>query len=225
MEPRVYEHYHAGTRFSLDDGKDEVVIGTLIGGGGTSLVYKGESSRWGGAAVKVLNPRRGANGGVYRGTMVGMTQSFRRECATLSRLVSVPGVAHLLWAGTIPVRSGYTLVHITSELEPVATSSIGARVKELDEVLSGLHRIGIVHLDLKPQNIMEDAANRLSLIDFGSSMTLSDLRGGPLSLWTSRLHVQGTRFEGWLDRSFGVDDWPDLVRLDRFLLNRLESAK
>jgi serine/threonine protein kinase len=225
MESRIYERYRPGTSLMLGNGNGKISIGTLIGYGGTSLVYEGESSKWGRVAIKVLNPRGGAIGGVYRGTLEGMEQCFQRECATLSRLVKFSGVTELLWAGTVPVQGGKTFAYLTSALESIGAGALKMRVEELDEILSRLHRLGVAHLDLKPQNLMVDSANKLSLIDFGSSIALCDLHRGPLSLWTSRVLVQGTKFEDWLDRSFMVEEWPDLVQLDRFLLSQLEHTK
>ncbi len=43
-------------------------------------------------------------------------------------------------------------------------------MKEVIEILSYLHHHKIFYLDLKPQNLMEDANGKLHLVDFGTSV-------------------------------------------------------
>ena len=105
----------------------------------------------------------------------GELEQFQREFALLSRLEH-PGIARAYDFGYIGPRP-----YFTSEFIPGAP--LGARggledipkilasLRELAEAVAFLHRGGILHLDIKPSNVLlmtqANAAPRPVLIDFG----------------------------------------------------------
>ena len=52
---------------------------------------------------------------------------------------------------------------------PMAEAQVEAYLTQLLDALEYVHRHGLLHLDIKPANIMEDSDGRLHLIDFGAS--------------------------------------------------------
>lgn len=198
------------------------ILGRL-GEGGTSVVHHAESANGREFALKVLAPRSGADGRPYRGTSESMEASFLREGRILKHLDGTDGVPQMLWAGTV-MRSGVRApAFATSVLRPVNGFSLAACIGELRTVVQALHGLGVVHLDIKPGNVMADVGGSAVLIDFGSALTREDVERGGARLTSSRILVANTRFESWLDRSVPRDSWDELIGLDMHLIDRLET--
>ncbi len=106
---------------------------------------------------------------------------FRREAAVLAR-VRHPGVAEIIEVGDISGHpylimeyvEGKTLDHILEE-DNLLEKSIIQIVKTLSGALSVVHRYGLVHRDIKPQNILINQAGGAKLIDFGFAGIVDDV--------------------------------------------------
>jgi transcriptional regulator with GAF, ATPase, and Fis domain/tetratricopeptide (TPR) repeat protein/predicted Ser/Thr protein kinase len=104
--------------------------------------------------------------------------AFEREFATLATL-QVPGVAQVYDFGIEPARAGgdaprpfFTRAYVAGEPLDNARRerSLDARLALLlraADVIAPLHRVGVVHGDIKPGNVIIDADERAWLIDFG----------------------------------------------------------
>jgi len=117
--------------------------------------------------------------------------SFAREFAVLSSM-AVPGVARVFDLGVLPAQgelpAGPFFTRAYVEGEPLDVFARGLSFEALIalflrvlETVAVLHRLGVVHGDLKPANIIVDAQGAPHLIDFGLASRVSDahrLSGG-----------------------------------------------
>ncbi len=117
--------------------------------------------------------------------------SFAREFAVLASM-AVPGVARVFDLGLLPAQgelpAGPFFTRAYVEGEPLDVFARGLSFEALLalflrvlETVALLHRLGVVHGDLKPANIIVDTQGAPHLIDFGLASRVSDphrLSGG-----------------------------------------------
>lgn len=136
-----------------------------LGAGGMGRVYLGRSPGGRTVAVKVVRPELAEN--------AEFRTRFRREVAA-ARLVSAIWSAPVLDADTespVPwIATGYiagpTLVQAVDEFGPLPASGVRTLGAGLAEALDALHRLGLLHRDVKPSNVMLSIDGPV-LIDFG----------------------------------------------------------
>ncbi|MFI5402421.1 MAG: WD40 repeat domain-containing serine/threonine protein kinase, partial [Planctomycetota bacterium] len=144
----------------------------VLGSGGSGAVYEAlQESPHRKVALKVMAAGLGSTGAMNR---------FREEAEILARM-SHPGVAHVYEAGVhreggtrlpwlaIEYVEGRDIVAHAAGLDVRARLALMARV--CDAVHHG-HEQGILHGDLKPTNILVDAAGAPKVIDFGIARAL-----------------------------------------------------
>ncbi len=143
------------------------VVRELVGAGGAAEVYRVEhvdDSR-SQAALKVLLPERQLE--------KRQVQALAKEFEVLSAL-SHPGIPKARRFGEVSGRSallmdfipGRTLASVLAE----APSRVGARALiGLVGIAAHLHEHGIVHNDLKPENVIVGPDGKISLVDFGNA--------------------------------------------------------
>ncbi len=151
------------------------VLQRELGGGGMSRVFVAEERALGRkVVVKVLPPELGAGLNIDR---------FRRE-VQLAASLHHPNIVPLLAAGeadgllyyTMPLIEGESLrVRLTREGE----LPIGETVRLLRDVVDALscaHEHGVVHRDIKPDNVLVSRHHAL-VTDFGVAKALSEATG------------------------------------------------
>ncbi|MCC7542621.1 MAG: serine/threonine protein kinase [Deltaproteobacteria bacterium] len=160
-----------------------------LGSGGMSVVWEAEhlvlQRR---VALKVLRPAlRGA---------VDMTTRFLDEARALARL-DHPNVVRVQDAGLTPEGDAFVameLIHgetLAQRLDRVGALSPPECARVAIDMLAGLgaaHAAGILHRDVKPDNVMLDTSSRVVVTDFGVAM----LRGDRLHAATMPGTVFGT---------------------------------
>jgi TPR repeat protein len=145
-----------------------------LGRGGMGAVYRGRDSRTAHeVAIKVLIKGRGAT--------TQQRARFQREARALAK-VNHPNVVRLLELGEhegAPYlvmdyhRAGTLQETLDSQLlDPLVAARLGA---ELAEGLAAAHAVGVLHRDLKPDNVLIGAAGRSLLTDFGLAKDLDRL--------------------------------------------------
>ncbi len=99
---------------------------------------------------------------------------FRRETATL-RLLRLPGVVEVLDDGVNSNGMPWVAMELVvgkpfpGDARKHAWHEIAEVTHGLLEALARVHHAGVLHLDLKPDNILVDSAGRVTLLDFGIS--------------------------------------------------------
>ena len=147
------------------------VVRELLGRGGMADVFRAtDRATDRGVAIKVL-----------RSIEPGCTRRFRTEAQVLS-VLDHPGIVRLHGSGThegapylvLDLAGGRSLA---SELAQGAMPLERALVvgEQVAEALAHAHRLGIVHRDVKPSNILLDDEGEVRLADFG----IARLAGAP----------------------------------------------
>src|SRR5208337_2093774 len=149
----------------------------LLGQGGMGAVYKArdrEVDRL--VALKVIRPELAGHPDILR--------RFKQELI-LARQVTHKNVVRIFDLGTADGRKfitmdfieGRDLKSIINERGSIPAAEAVPIVQQICRGLEAAHTEGVVHRDLKPQNVMVDDAGRVWLMDFGlaRSMELSGL--------------------------------------------------
>ena len=142
------------------------VLGKLIGSGGFGKLYRARLQSDGSiVAVKFLRKAFWQNSNAR--------QTFLREIESAS-LIEHPGVVRYLGWGLSPHGGPYVVshwvdgnsLHQLGGVEPVRFMII---LRQVCEAMEAIHRVGLVHGDLTPSNILVDRNDRVTIIDFGFS--------------------------------------------------------
>ncbi|HHO51965.1 MAG TPA: serine/threonine protein kinase, partial [Deltaproteobacteria bacterium] len=154
------------------------VLLNLLGRGGMARVYRAEDRELGvQRAIKILSPTKGRRGEHLRAR-------FRTEARAMASL-SHPNILSVHDIGT-EGDLDYIVMDLApngslmDRLDALDTIPIGLAIQWILEVLSALataHAAGIVHRDVKPQNVLLSVDDRPLLADFGIAMLADrDLR-------------------------------------------------
>ena len=147
--------------------EDRYVVGPILGKGGTCCVYRAwdtQLQRY--VALKRLEPPLSEDEHIRA--------RFHREGRAIARL-SHPNVVTLIDRGSteteeylvfeyVEGRSLKDLITADGPLDPRQAGQIAGQVAE---GLAHVHLAGLVHRDVKPQNILLDSEQRARLTDFG----------------------------------------------------------
>lgn len=142
-----------------------------LGEGGMGVVYKATDTMLNvSVALKVMSAQIAHNHETL--------ERLKRE-VILARRVSHPnacriydigesGGVHYVSMEYLEGRTLAELVHEQRRLNPELGVSL---IKQVLQALQAAHHAGVIHRDLKPQNIMVDSKNRASIMDFGISFS------------------------------------------------------
>lgn len=150
---------------ALLEGRYRVVA--KIATGGTSTVYRGLDVRLDRpVAVKVMDSR-------YAGDEQFLTR-FRLEARTVARLKD-PGLVAVYDQGfdahrpflVMELIEGGTLRELLAERGPMPPHAMAAVLRPVLGGLAAAHRAGLVHRDVKPENVLISDDGEVKIADFG----------------------------------------------------------
>ncbi len=144
--------------------------------GGMGVVYAGRDQQTGEqVAVKVL--RGGAR------TRAQDVERFRREAELGQRLGQHPGVVAVRASGSLPSGVLYYVMDFVEGRSLDAVSREVSReqavrlVLEVSRTVAFAHEQGVIHRDLKPNNVIVTPEGRVRLTDFGIAKALDAVQG------------------------------------------------
>ncbi len=146
---------------------------SLIGGGGMSHVYLAHDiilSR--DVAIKILRYDFSNEEELHR--------RFQREALSATSLTH-PNIVSVYDAGedgdmhyiVMEYVKGKTLKQYIQEFSPLSPAKSVHIMKQLTSAIAHAHENGIIHRDIKPQNILMDAEGNVKITDFGIATTLN----------------------------------------------------
>ncbi len=160
MQPRTLNG-----RYRLDD---------LIGEGGMAVVYRGYDLILGRiVAVKLLRAQFVSD--------QNFLLRFTREAQSAAKL-SHPHIANVYDVGhdgdthyiVMENVNGPNLKDLIRRQGPFTVDGAAFILRQMAEALDTAHRHGLVHRDIKPQNILVDETGQVKVVDFGIAKGLSD---------------------------------------------------
>ncbi len=147
-------------------------IQQLLGEGGMGAVYKArdiELDRL--VALKVIRPELAGNPAIlqrFKQELILARQVTHRNVIRIYDLGEADGIKFI----TMEYVDGEdlrTLLHERGKLPP---SEAVAIIEQVCLALEAAHREGVIHRDLKPQNVMRDRQGRIVVMDFGLARSL-----------------------------------------------------
>jgi serine/threonine protein kinase/tetratricopeptide (TPR) repeat protein len=150
---------------------------SLLGEGGMGAVYKARDVELGRVvALKVIRPDLARNRAIldrFKQELILATQVTHRNVVRIYDLGEAEGIKFI----TMEYVDGEDLaavIHQRTKLPPHAAVDI---VEQVCRALEAAHSVGVIHRDLKPQNIMQESGSgRILVMDFGLAKTLEGNR-------------------------------------------------
>ena len=146
---------------------------SLLGEGGMGAVYKARDVELGRiVALKVIRPDLARNRAVldrFKQELILATQVTHRNVVRIYDLGEAEGIKFI----TMEHVEGRDLAAIIHERTKLTPREAVAVIEQVCRALEAAHNVGVIHRDLKPQNIMwETGTGRILVMDFGLAKTL-----------------------------------------------------
>jgi tetratricopeptide (TPR) repeat protein/predicted Ser/Thr protein kinase len=146
---------------------------SLLGEGGMGAVYKARDVELGRTvALKVIRPDLARNRAIldrFKQELILATQVTHRNVVRIYDLGEAEGIKFITMEYVEGVDLG-GVIHERTKLPPKEAVEI---VEQVCRALRAAHNVGVIHRDLKPQNIMrEEGTGRILVMDFGLAKTL-----------------------------------------------------
>ncbi len=143
-----------------------------IGEGGMGAVYKAkdcELDRF--VALKVIRPELASDPSIlarFKKELLLAHQVTHRNVIRIYDLGEGEGVKFI----TMEFIEGKDLRSLIREKKKFTPEEAVDVIQQVCQALHAAHSVGVIHRDLKPQNIMQDTSGRILVMDFGLARTL-----------------------------------------------------
>lgn len=164
--------------FETDQG--DFLLDSVLGQGGMGIVFEARAKDGSRVALKTIQSSQWSS--------EELLGHFERETACLSRL-DAPGIVKMvsrgIGEGDIPfialeLIEGYSLRRLLKTAGKFSLDSILDLVTAVTAALNAVHGAGIIHCDIKPDNLLIDFKGQPWLVDFGVGVRLAEDRAIPV---------------------------------------------
>ena len=144
----------------------------ILGQGGMGAVYKAtdrELNRT--VAIKVIRPDLARDQGIvdrFKQELLLAHQVTHRNVIRIYDLSEADGMKFI----TMEYVEGENLLTLLHEKKKFSAEEAVEIMQQVCRALEAAHTVGVIHRDLKPQNIMRDKTGRILVMDFGLARTL-----------------------------------------------------
>jgi eukaryotic-like serine/threonine-protein kinase len=144
----------------------------LLGEGGMGAVYKArdrELDRF--VALKLIRPELAANPSIlarFKQELLLSHQVTHKNVIRIYDLGDSDGVKFI----TMEFVEGRDLRSLIQEKQKFSSEEAVEIMQQVCRALEAAHSVGVIHRDLKPQNIMQDKTGRILVMDFGLARTV-----------------------------------------------------
>ena len=220
------KEYHLKKETILDD---RYVIGDVLGEGGFGITYEAVNSNNGHrVAIKEYFCRDYMYRDSSRSNTVVLTGSaeagrfesdkarFLKEARTLRDFSGLPGIVKALDQfeenGTaclvMDLLEGETLKKSISDHGPLEAETAFRMMLPVIKTLAEIHKAGVIHRDISPDNIMVGSDGKLTLMDFGAAKEFSSSE-----TTHSMIYKDGYAAREQLDERGQLGPWTDIYSL------------
>jgi len=144
----------------------------LLGEGGMGAVYKAQDRELNRpVALKLIRPELAANPSIvarFKQELLLSQQVTHKNVIRIYDMGDSDGVKFI----TMEFVEGQDLRGLIVEKKKFSTDEAVEIVKQVCRALEAAHGVGVIHRDLKPQNIMRDKTGRILVMDFGMARTV-----------------------------------------------------
>ena len=155
---------------SLLAGRYEIL--QMLGQGGMGAVYKARDRQVDRlVAVKIIRPEMAANPAILQRFIQELVLARQITHRNVIRIYDI-GEAEGIKFITMEYVEGKDLRSIIIEKGKLPPEDAVSIVEQIASGLSAAHAEGVIHRDLKPGNIMQDASGRIVVMDFGLARTV-----------------------------------------------------
>jgi eukaryotic-like serine/threonine-protein kinase len=149
---------------------------SLLGEGGMGAVYKAKDVELGRmVALKVIRPDLARNRAIldrFKQELILATQVTHRNVVRIYDLGEAEGIKFI----TMEFVEGEDLAAVLHQRTKLPPQEAVGIIDQVCRALEAAHRVGVIHRDLKPQNIMCEKSGRILVMDFGLAKTLESER-------------------------------------------------
>ena len=163
----AFDKLNRGTIFA---GRYEII--EELGKGGMGSVYKAFDQKLQEVvALKIIRPELGFNAAAVERFKTELKNARKIAHRHVCKLYDL-GEAGLVQFISMEYVEGEDLKKFIRRAGPIGAGRAVAIARQIAEGLAEAHRMGVIHRDLKPQNIMVDRDGRARIMDFGLSRFL-----------------------------------------------------